>query len=254
MTTSCIPPSKIHLPATGLRRQQGIVLFIALIALVILSLAGIGFMRSVDTASVLAGNLAFNRASIAISDGGMEEARLQLATLDNETASGRCSLTATGASCLWINGSDMILDGADDRRPTGGAPPTNGYFAWADPTFNYRTFDWGNATNSDNKTYQFNAAVASWTAAQAAALIGYDVRYVIHRMCEFPWSKTVPAQTGNPLISNCLTTANTGGQSQGAITVSSNQQQTAPPSPLYRITIRVTGPRNSVAYVQIWTS
>ncbi|MDP2792890.1 MAG: hypothetical protein Q8O25_02225 [Sulfurisoma sp.] len=248
MTTFRTLPRKTLPSAAGPRRQEGIVLFIALIALVVLSLAGIGFMRSVDTASVLAGNLAFNRASVAISDSGMEEARVQLATLDNAITSGRCSLTAP-ASCLWMNGSDMTAG----RAPTGGTPPANGYFAWADPTFNYRTFNWGNATNSDNMTYQFNAAVASWTAAQAAALIGYDIRYVIHRMCEFPWSST-DATKGDPASSNCMTTASTGGQSQGSITVSSNQTQTAASVPLYRITIRVMGPRNSVAYVQVWSS
>jgi len=248
MTSRTLPCRTLPL-AAGPRRQGGIVLFIALIALVVLSLAGIGFMRSVDTASILAGNLAFNRASVAISDSGMEEARVQLATLDNATVSGRCSLTSP-ASCLWMNGSDMT----GGRAPTGGTPPSNGYFAWADPTFNYRTFNWGNVTNSDNMTYQFNAAVASWTAAQAAALTGYDIRYVIHRMCEFPWSSATAAQTGDPAISNCLTTASTGGQSQGSITVSSSQVQTTVSVPLYRITIRVTGPRNSVAYVQVWSS
>lgn len=241
------------LPADiGFRHQKGLALFVALIALVTLSLAGIGFMRSVDTASILAGSMAFNRAAVAISDAGMEEGRIQLATLDNATASGRCTLTATSASCLWMNSSDMTT--ASGRNPTGGQPPSNGYFAWANPTFNYRTFDWGNATNSDNKTYQYLAATASNTAAQAAAMTGYDVRYVIHRMCELPWSSVIATQTGDPTVSNCLTAASTGGQAQGAITVSNNQAPPAASLPLYRMTIRVTGPRNTVSYIQVWTA
>jgi hypothetical protein len=219
-------------------------LFIALIALVTLSLAGIGFMRSVDTASILAGSLAFNRASVAISDVGMEEARSQLAALDSAAASGRCTLTASNASCLWMNGADMTA--ASGRAPLGGQPPNNGYFAWADPTFNYRTFDWTNA-------YQYQAGAASNTVAQAASMSGFDVRYVIHRMCEFPWSSAIAAQTGEPIVSNCLTSASIGGQQQGSVTVSNNQSATATSLPLYRITVRVTGPRNSVTYVQIWT-
>jgi type IV pilus assembly protein PilX len=250
MTTSRTLSQRPFLTPASRRRQGGIVLFVALIALVILSLAGIGFMRSVDTASLLAGNMAFNRAAVAASDGGMEEARIQLATLDNTTVTGKCALTDAKASCLWMNASNMVVAGSQDHRPLFGgvaqSPPSNGYFAWADPSFNYRTFDWTN-------TYQFNAAVASWTATQAAALVGYDVRYVIHRMCEFPWSSAVAAQTGEPRISNCLTTGSAGGQSQGSIDKSKPPPPPPPAVPLYRVTIRVSGPRNSVAYVQVWT-
>lgn len=45
-------------------KQQGVVLFISLIVLVAMSLAGIALMRSVDTATLVAGNLAFKQASV----------------------------------------------------------------------------------------------------------------------------------------------------------------------------------------------
>jgi type IV pilus assembly protein PilX len=45
--------------------QRGIVLFIALIAMVVLSLAGVGLMRSVDSASSVAANIGFRQASMA---------------------------------------------------------------------------------------------------------------------------------------------------------------------------------------------
>jgi len=51
--------------AVSIGHQRGVVLFIALIAMVILSLAGIGLMRSVDTGQGVVGNLAFRQASIA---------------------------------------------------------------------------------------------------------------------------------------------------------------------------------------------
>lgn len=51
--------------ATPIRRQRGVVLFVALIAMVILSLAGIGLMRAVDTGQGVVGNLGFRQASIA---------------------------------------------------------------------------------------------------------------------------------------------------------------------------------------------
>jgi Tfp pilus assembly protein PilX len=45
-------------------RQGGVVLFIALIAMVVLTLGGLALVRSVDTTSSVAGNIAFRQASI----------------------------------------------------------------------------------------------------------------------------------------------------------------------------------------------
>jgi type IV pilus assembly protein PilX len=52
--------------AHGLQtRQQGVVLFIALMVMVVLSLAGIALVRSVDTFTAVSGNIAFRQASTA---------------------------------------------------------------------------------------------------------------------------------------------------------------------------------------------
>ena len=59
--------------ATAGRRQRGAVLFIALIVLVAMTLAGIAIMRSVDTTTLIAGNLAFKQGTIQSSDNGVED-------------------------------------------------------------------------------------------------------------------------------------------------------------------------------------
>jgi len=59
-------------------KQQGVVLMIALIALVAISLAGIALMRSVDTSNVVSGNIAFNEAAIQMADIGAEQAYLDI--------------------------------------------------------------------------------------------------------------------------------------------------------------------------------
>jgi Tfp pilus assembly protein PilX len=53
---------------------RGAVLFIALIVLVAMTLAGIAIMRSVDTATLIAGNLAFKQGTVQSSDDGIERA------------------------------------------------------------------------------------------------------------------------------------------------------------------------------------
>ena len=57
------------------KRQQGVILFVALIVLVAMSLTGIALMRSVDTNLLVAGNLAFRQGATAASDWGVEAAR-----------------------------------------------------------------------------------------------------------------------------------------------------------------------------------
>ncbi len=69
------PTRRNRLPAARPRRAQGgLVLFIALIVLVAMSLAGVALMRSVDTGTVVAGNMAFKQSAIMVADRGTQEA------------------------------------------------------------------------------------------------------------------------------------------------------------------------------------
>lgn len=64
-----------HLNAMQLpERQRGVVLFIALIALVAMMLAGVALVRSVDTANVIAGNFAFKESTLSETDQATEQA------------------------------------------------------------------------------------------------------------------------------------------------------------------------------------
>jgi len=67
-------------------KQRGVVLFIALIVLVAMSLAGIGMMRSVDTGNLIAGNLAFKQATLNATDLGIETGFQWLLTQAGTTA------------------------------------------------------------------------------------------------------------------------------------------------------------------------
>ena len=56
------------------RRQDGIVLMVALIMLVAMSLAGVALMRSVETAVMVAGNFAFKESAVLSTDQGVQSA------------------------------------------------------------------------------------------------------------------------------------------------------------------------------------
>ena len=64
-------------PDRGMRpppRQQGIVVFVALIAVVLMSLAAVGLMRSVHTSTIVVGNLAFRQAAQSMASAAVEKA------------------------------------------------------------------------------------------------------------------------------------------------------------------------------------
>jgi type IV pilus assembly protein PilX len=229
------------------QKQGGVILFIALIALVALTMAGIGFMRSVDAGKLLAGNLAFSRASVAISDAGMEDARALLARLD-APAMANCGQTALDRafSCLWMNAPQI-----NAATPNSVAP--GGYFAWSDPNFNPRNADWANANAS---TPTCNPVLTPGCVdPQSLARSGYDVRYIVHRMCDLPFDAAVAGQIGRPDLSKCQNAKATGAGEEKA----PGDYAKAPPTsevgkPLYRVTIRVAGPRNTQSFVQVWMS
>ena len=60
------------------RQQRGISLFVALTALLLMTVAGLSLMRSVDTANQIAGNMAFRSAGLNASDLGLEAAAAYL--------------------------------------------------------------------------------------------------------------------------------------------------------------------------------
>lgn len=96
------------------RRQQGVVLFISLIMLVAMTLAGIALIRSVDTANLIAGNLAFRQGATLAADAGVETARTWLLTQNTATLSG---------------------DSA-----------ANGYYSFTPPVASWETYDWAGSS------------------------------------------------------------------------------------------------------------
>jgi type IV pilus assembly protein PilX len=132
---------------TPRRAQRGAVLFISLIVLVAMSLAGLAMMRGVDTGAQIANNLAFKQGATMAADAGVEAARTWLmnnpgATLYNDQPG---VANGTGYFATWQQGLDF----------------TNGD---GDTTNN---FDW-----------------TTRSVALAADAAGNQASYVIHRMCD----------------------------------------------------------------------
>ena len=114
------------------QRERGTVLIIALIVLVAMTLAGIATMRSVDTATVMAGNIAFRQATANAADQGIQAGYWWLASnltsgnLDSSNPSvGYVARAATDEPkwsdpAAWVNAAQL----------NGGAPDAAGNKVW----------------------------------------------------------------------------------------------------------------------------
>jgi type IV pilus assembly protein PilX len=105
-------------PQLNTHKQQGLVLFIALVVLVAMTLAGIAILRQVSGGMGIIGNLAFKENATSAGDLAIETARAWLVNPANANS--------------LIN--DNVTDGY--------------YSSWA-PTFNPATFDWSDSAASN---------------------------------------------------------------------------------------------------------
>jgi Tfp pilus assembly protein PilX len=197
--------------------QQGLVLFVALMALVVMSLASVALIRSVDTSSQITGNLAFKQSTSISSSYGLE------AMAD--------TIGSKIKSYAFTN------------------DPSNGYYAVC------TTFDAGatGQCNGENLVADMTWSDANSKLATGAGIAdgkdpyGNTIRYIVERMCN---------QTGNSTLERCLMAATpTDSSSKNVVGINANFLEPIPePLPLYRVTVRIAGPKNTVTYVQAFVS
>ena len=212
--------------------QRGLVLFFALVALVVMSLAGMALIRSVDTSTLIAGNLAFRRAATASGDTGVEAAVAWL----QATQAGNAGTTPLQNAAHVFNQTSL------DTRP--------GYHASVDQAIDlFADATWA-GNNSVRLTWDAAGNVIyDGTGASSTDTSGNRIAYIIQRMCRTP-GVTIPSagclfsgalEDGQgkqiPLPQNVCT---------GASCPSTGQ------SPQLRITVRSVGPKSTVAYIQAY--
>lgn len=161
------------------RKQSGVVLMVALIVLVAMTLAGLALIRSVDTANIIAGNLAFQQAATNSGDGGIETA------------------------ITWIEGNSSSTLLYSDQ-------PSAGYVAAGSNALSVP----GRLVNESWDTY-WNRVWEARAVSAAPDAAGNTVRRVIDRMCA---QAAAPTAGGNcaasPVISSATGNAEEGGDIQ----------------------------------------
>ena len=140
-------PNTLSRPRPARSAQSGMVLIVTLIVLAAMTLAGVALVRSVDTAVMIAGNLAFRQGATIAGDAGVEAARTWLST--NGSASGSDS-------------------------------PGNGYYATSQDTLDLT----GNRTTATSDNLEWDGAGSTKPRCLAADAAGNTVCYVVHRLCQ----------------------------------------------------------------------
>jgi type IV pilus assembly protein PilX len=197
-----LPDRRIH----QFRRQRGVVLFISLIMLVAMTLAGIALVRSVDTTNLIAGNLAFKQGATLAADNAVELGRGWLITQNNSTMS-----------------NDITTDCGNPNPP----PLPVCYYSSTPPI--------AGVSGTETPWPQYNWTGSSFDLGKDAA--DNQVSYVTQRLCK----------NGNvaPDSTSCISVTST-----PPCIVAGDPCPAGPTQYYYRVTAKVTGPRNTVSYVQ----
>jgi hypothetical protein len=206
----------------GSRAERGLSLLFALLALVALSLAAAGLVRTVGGGSLAVGNLGFKLDATTSADRGGEAAIAWLqanntgVTLDsNVTASG---YYATSTDALDATGRNI-------------AAATRAVVDW----------------NNDNCASVSGTYSACLDASPPTTVGGNSVSWIVTRLCASVGSK-------NDVTNSCATTLSSGnvddsasgGQSYGENGGFAN----ATTAPYYRIVVRSLGGRNAVSFTE----
>jgi len=212
------PNSASRMPFAPARRmkQRGVALFFALIALVAIMLAAVVLVRSVDTSTMISGNLAFQQSATASGDGGTEAAITWLAA--TEAANGALNVLNNPAHAFNVDN------------------PAAGYYSNLDPA--------KSLTASSGTRFLWDATDSAGLPADSS---GNTVRYVIQRMCT---TAGTAINTNTCLFSGAALDNNKQNIPLPQEICKGTGCPVAGQTPMIRVTSKVTGPKNTLSYVQ----
>ncbi len=107
--------------ASGRRRQSGVVLFVAMIVLVVMALAGVAMVRQSGTGLSIAGNVAMKQNATSAGDLGTETARTWWLPLTNVPGALDSHIPAEGYFADWGPPGDVRRTGDPTLYPWGSA-------------------------------------------------------------------------------------------------------------------------------------
>jgi type IV pilus assembly protein PilX len=208
--------SRMRIAPLRIAKQRGVALFFALICMVAIMLAAVALVRSVDTAALISGNLAFQQSATVSGDAGTEAAITWLA--------------ATEAANSAMN---VLIDAAHPFNANNAAA---GYYASLDPA--------KSLTASSGTRFLWDNTDSVGLAADGS---GNTTRYIIQRMCR---TAGVAVANASCMFSGAVLDNNKQNIPLPQEICKGDGCPVAGQTPMLRVTSRTTGPKNTLSYVQ----
>jgi Tfp pilus assembly protein PilX len=207
------------------RRNQGFVLFMTLVMLVILTLSGLAMMQVMSAGMTAAGNIAFRQASVRYADLALEDARVWLQSKN-------------GGTVVYLH---------EDH------PADHGYTSWYDKDFDPKSLDWTDPNVAH--LYTANPDPDFDGDGDPTTFSGYRIYYVIHRLAVLRGTSSDPKSCTDP-GTGCMFPPTASSSTLAPGTTQSAGTGYTPPilgstgNVYFRITAKVVGPRHNSSYVQ----
>lgn len=213
--------------------QLGLVLFFALLALAVMSIAAVALIRSVDTNALLSGNMVFRQSAVSTSNVALEGVAENIAkkvlladSLKHNPAVGYYA----NCSKFDTQPNDLVCDG---KKLT--------------------TTDW----NDSNSSLVPSQTDGNDEIRNGIDRQGNEIRYVIERMCNYSDAE-INAGTAKSEASRCMMASSPSNGENCSHNVTNielfKQCIASSDSPLYRVTLRIAGPKNTLTFMQSFIS
>lgn len=208
------------IPFRTKQTQSGVVLFVALITLVVMSLAAVALIRSVDTNSVITGNLSYKQTAAISSSFGLENMADTIGTQTTSYSEANHASDGYYATCVSTFAPAVIDQNCSGANLTSDA-------SWQ-PGVTSRLAD------------GVGVGIAGGVDAY-----GNTIQYIVERMCNV---------AGVADETRCLSnTTDLNNDSKSCKNYPCDKTD-AVPLPIYRVTIRVAGPKNTLSFIQAFIS
>ncbi|MCX7208704.1 MAG: hypothetical protein NT086_22535 [Proteobacteria bacterium] len=207
-------------PHPSAASQHGLVLFIALIVLVIMTLAGIAMVRSITTSTQVANNLSLRQGTTAAADVALETARQWLINISRATPA---TLNADSADNGYsATNTANPIDTTDSTQWRAGSG-----WVWV-------------ANSCTPKPCTPAPMPQATSAATVANANGFSTAYLIQRSCNNNAAPSPVIDTAAAIGNPCNLVQNDPSKPRTSTTLNVN----------YLITVRIQGPKNTVSFYQ----
>lgn len=215
------------------RAQRGVSLLFALLTLVALLLATLALVRSVDTSTLVLGNMGFKQDATSAADQAARKA------IDWLTANSASLNTDAASSGYYASTQELAADGVTAK------PPIDVTGRQLAASTNRQLIDWDGNTCQSATTGTYNGC--SVTTADAGTINNNNARFVIFRLC---------SKAGNYLTDTSISCAKPISSSGANVTKKGEMNYAEQPfaggasGPYYRIVVRVLGARNTASFTE----